>query len=111
MLIIDCSTGTLLYTVGYSITGEGINQGKDGQGIFEATLICALSSICAKRLDLIRDNASLLFSPTIFMLFSKWKGVSLGYFLTTVQETTDRRQIKRKTDLYGVVLYNCINLK
>jgi hypothetical protein len=35
----------------------------------------------------------------------------LGYFLTTVQETTDRRQIKRKTDLYGVVLYNCINLK
>jgi hypothetical protein len=48
-----------------------MNQGNEGQGIFEATLIWALSSICAKRLDLIVGKTSLLSSPIIFILFSK----------------------------------------
>ena len=93
------------------MTEEGMNQGKDGQGIFEATLICALSSIWVYRLDLIREVVSLSFSPRIFMLFSKWKGVSLGYFLTTVQETTVSKAINRKNGLFEVFLYNCFNLK
>jgi hypothetical protein len=41
ILIIDCSIGALLKAVGYSITDEGMNQGNDGHGIFEATLIWA----------------------------------------------------------------------
>jgi hypothetical protein len=97
--------------VGYSITEEGMNHGNEGQGIFEATLICALSSICAKRLDLMEDNLSLFSSPTIFMLFSKWNGVSLGYFLTTVHETTDRRNTKSTVVLCEIVLCKCFKLK
>jgi hypothetical protein len=63
--------GSLLKTVGYSMTEEGINQGNEGQGIFEATLIWALSSICANRFDFIVGKTSLLSSPIIFILFSK----------------------------------------
>jgi len=72
--------------VGFSITETGMKKGKEGHGIFEATLICALSSIWVMSLFLMSAFSSLKRLASIFMLFSKWKGLFSGYCLTTVQE-------------------------
>lgn len=81
----DCFKGSSLKTVGLSITDTGMKKGKDGQGILEATLICALSSSWLISLVFISAFSSLERFPSIFMLFSKWNGLSCGNFLTTVQ--------------------------
>ena len=68
------------------MTETGMKNGNEGHGIFEATLIWALSSIWAKSLFFMSAFSSLERLASIFMLFSKWKGLFSGYCLTTVQE-------------------------
>lgn len=46
-------------------------HGKDGQGIFDATFTCTLSSICAIMPALSKVCSFLLKVPSNFMLFSK----------------------------------------
>ena len=45
MLKTDCFNGASVKMVGFSMTDTGMKNGKEGHGIFDATLIWALSSI------------------------------------------------------------------
>jgi len=86
MLKTDCFNGVSVNMVGLSMTETGMKNGNEGHGIFEATLIWALSSIWARSLFFMSAFSSLERLASIFMLFSKWKGLFSGYCLTTVQE-------------------------
>ena len=86
MLKTDCFNGVSVKMVGLSMTETGMKNGNEGHGIFEATLIWALSSIWARSLFFMSAFSSLERLASIFMLFSKWKGLFSGYCLTTVQE-------------------------
>ena len=88
MLNTDCFNGASVKMVGFSITETGMKNGNEGHGIFDATLIWALSSIWERSLFFMSAFSSLERLASIFMLFSKWKGLFSGYCLTTVQEVT-----------------------